>query len=446
MIDAPPAGAGIISFEVNVVGATLQPGNVDLLGGKVVQVELNRLQIETALLGTANVPAGSGPFTSLNLTFANPKVTFQNTSSAPMNFSTCVNVTPGDVCQAKPSGTLTANINFNSNLNIDSGEDIELKVDVNVDKVMTNSGVDFGQQGGVTVGESQMQSGGQLDESDDDFGTVQNKGTNTFDLLTSAGNILKGIQVDSHTVFEDFTGCTANPPDFSCVQNGQKIDVDLLVMAGGALVAKGISLEQGDVNVNVNVEEVEGIVFSVDPTTNSFKMVAEENASSLSSSTLLGSPVSVTVQPSCGASCFTVDRDGLNVNSALVNSFSGVGAMLVGQNVQVRFVSPAVGDGSAANPFVVDGVVLRVSRFTAPVKTKVDASTFTVDTSNVALFGSAGIKEITVDASQAQFQGVANVSGLNIPPIADLVSLRCLLFKEPAPALRVLLDGKVRKR
>src|SRR5574337_1138376 len=34
MTDAPPAGVTVLSFEVSLTGATLNPGNVDLLGGK----------------------------------------------------------------------------------------------------------------------------------------------------------------------------------------------------------------------------------------------------------------------------------------------------------------------------------------------------------------------------------------------------------------------------
>ena len=32
--DAPPAGVTVLSFEVSITGATLNPGNVDLLAGK----------------------------------------------------------------------------------------------------------------------------------------------------------------------------------------------------------------------------------------------------------------------------------------------------------------------------------------------------------------------------------------------------------------------------
>src|SRR6476659_4480115 len=70
--DAPPAGVTVISFEVSVTGATLSPGNVDLLGGKgPVRIEVKKLETESAFLSTATVAAAN--YTNLSLTFANPE-------------------------------------------------------------------------------------------------------------------------------------------------------------------------------------------------------------------------------------------------------------------------------------------------------------------------------------------------------------------------------------
>src|SRR5216683_2898666 len=41
--DTPPTGVTLLSFEVNVTGATLNPGSVDLLGGKgPIQIEVKQ--------------------------------------------------------------------------------------------------------------------------------------------------------------------------------------------------------------------------------------------------------------------------------------------------------------------------------------------------------------------------------------------------------------------
>src|SRR2546425_12756706 len=75
--DTPPAGVTVLSFEVSVTGATLNPGSADLLGGRgPVRIEVEQLETESAFLNTARVNPGT--YTSLNLTFANPELTFKN--------------------------------------------------------------------------------------------------------------------------------------------------------------------------------------------------------------------------------------------------------------------------------------------------------------------------------------------------------------------------------
>ncbi len=425
MIDAPPAGVTVISFEVNVTGAALNPGGVDLLAGKgPIQIEVKRLEVETGFLGTTNVAPGT--YSSLNLTFANPQLTFKNDSTA-----TIAGCAAGQVCKITPAAaTLTSTINFAPGLVISSNSPIGLQVDVKLNNLLSNSlGVDFSVSGAVTVAQSQAKPEGELEDIEDIFGTVQNKGSNTFDLKTSRGNTLTGIQVDNNTKFEGFdaatTPCTANPQNFTCVANGQMVEVDLKMQPSGALLARKVEQE----NEDTNEEEVEGIVFSVNASTSSFQMVALENLSTLPSS-VLGNPMNVTVLP--GAR-FQVEGSGRSSNP----QFSAVGSMTVGQNVQVRRTS---GDGSTI-PVATDRVRLRLSRFTGKVNSKVDANTFVVD-NLPSIFGPGA--QITVNTtSQTRFEGVANVSALNAPPNADTVSLRGLLFNGTPITLAA---KKVRKR
>jgi hypothetical protein len=306
-----------------------------------------------------------------------------------------------------------------------------LLVDLNLDKIISTAlGVDFSGLGNVTISQLPIpgQPTGQLEEIEDLFGKVANKGTNTFDLQLTQGSIT-GIQVDNNTKFQDFVNCTANPPNFSCMNNGDMVEVDLRLMAGGALVATKIERE----NEQANEEDLEGILVSTNLATSTFQMVVVEDLSSLANVDV-GSPVTVHVPP---GTSFRMDNDGLSTSGFTFGAFTD---LLVGQNVQVRRVS---GDGSSATPIETDRVRLRMSRFTAKVKTKIDANTFTVDTSTIGLFNSAGITEITVNtSSQTAFKNIASVSALNV---GDTVSLRGLLFKQPA-GNPVLVAGKVRKR
>ena len=431
MRDDPPAGVDVISFEVNVIGATLGPNGPDLLAGKgPIEIEVKRLEVETAFLSTANVPANSGPFNSLNLTFANPELTFQNNTGATINAFgvACLNKA---VCEIKPTGTLTANVTLNPALTISASNPTGMQVDVNLTKLLSNSlGVDFS-NGSITVTQSQVQPGGELEDVDDVSGTVVklDTGASTFDLQTSHNTTLTGIKVDNNTEFED---CTGNPVNFAnCVHLNDNVEVDLKLQPDGTKVAKKIEQQ----NEEAKEEELEGIITSVDTAAKKIQMVAVENLSLLPS-TILGSPVTISVADNAK---FQVKQKGLKVDPALVSSFNGINSLLVGQNVEVRRRS---GDGSSSSPIVTDRVRLRMSRFTAPVKSKTGANTFTVDTSGIGLFHNAAIDQINVDASQAEFEPKSvTVSSLQA---GDSVSLRGLLFGPATNA--TLVAGKIRKR
>src|SRR3989441_172274 len=339
MRDDPPAGVDMISFEVNVIGATLGPNGPDLLAGKgPIEIEVKRLEVETAFLSTANVPVNSGSFSSLSLIFANPELTFQNNTKPPVTIAGCA---PGAVCQIKPTGTLTANVTLNPALTISANNPTGMQVDVNLAKLLSNSlGVDFS-NGSITITQSQVQPGGELEDVDDVAGTVVkvDTGASTFDIQTSQNTTLTGIKVDDNAKFQ-------------------------------------------------------------------------------------------------------VKQKGLKVDPALVSSFNSINSLLVGQNVEVRRRS---GDGSSSSsPIVTDRVRLRMSRFTAPVKSKTGTNTFTVDTSGIGLFHNAkpaAIDQINVDASQAEFEPKSvTVSSLQA---GDSISPRGLLF---GPAANGTLGaGKGRK-
>ena len=79
LTDSPPTNVIILSAEVTLTGATLNPGNVPLLASPAT-LELTRLQTDIAYLSTTSVNAGS--YTSLSLTFANPLLTIENDTAS----------------------------------------------------------------------------------------------------------------------------------------------------------------------------------------------------------------------------------------------------------------------------------------------------------------------------------------------------------------------------
>src|SRR5262249_54962521 len=78
--DNPPAGVAVLSFEINVTGASLQSTDSSKpavpLVTSPVEVELAQLETEKALLNAANAPADT--YGSISLTFANPELTILN--------------------------------------------------------------------------------------------------------------------------------------------------------------------------------------------------------------------------------------------------------------------------------------------------------------------------------------------------------------------------------
>src|SRR5260370_17241287 len=102
--DNPPAGVSVLSFEINVTGATLQPSDASKAAVPLVtspiEVELTQLETEKALLNALNAPDGT--YTSVSFTFANPQLTILNQTGQTITMGTQTCLT-GQVCEFKPA-------------------------------------------------------------------------------------------------------------------------------------------------------------------------------------------------------------------------------------------------------------------------------------------------------------------------------------------------------
>lgn len=428
--DAPPAGVTVFSFEVTVTGAVLNPGNVDILAGKgPLRIEVKKLETENAFLSTASVAPAN--YTSLNLTFSNPELTFLNNTGA-----TLAGCPPGSVCQIKPSGTLSATVSgqFYST----SGSQTGVLVDLNLSNLLTPSlGVDFSSTGAVTAAQQTKNPEGQLEDLDDVNGIVSNPSSSQFTLQTTdMGNVT--VAIDSNTQFEGFETCTA--ANATCIQNGQSVEVDVTLMAGGSFLAKKIELQ--DEALEAADDELDGVISKIDGPTQFEIVVIDELLAAPNVS--VGDPVAVMLTTTGGGTSFQVDANGLSVPSTLQQAFESAtdtSQLLPGQTVQVRNRSMTGGPAPAAISVTTDRVRLRSTRFTASVSGAPTGSTFNVG-GLPSLFIAAGISQIQVQtSSQTNFENVNGVSGL---ADGSTVSLRGLLFKNaPNP---VLIADKVRKR
>lgn len=424
--DTPPQNVTVLSFEVTVTQAVLQPGNVSLVTSPI-EIELKQLEIETAFLNTANVLAAT--YNSIAITFTNPEITFLNNTGATL--AGCAN---GQVCEISPP--VTATVNYSGSpfpLTIAANMPVGLLVDVDLNSVITGTlSVDFNAAGGVTVVQlPPFQGTGQFDDIEL-LGVVTAKDSANSQFTLQIGNGLSLIvRVDNNTQFEEFDDIgLAN--SFASVAVGQILEVELRLMPGGMLVLDSVELEDADV-----AEELEGVIVNTANLPSAFDMVLLEEIVNVPG-VEIGVLVRINVVP--GAQ-FKVDDDGLNTSGL---SFGGTSDLMVGQRVEIERASGPTG----TNPPMIDAneVELDDSRFTARVQS-VDTvnSSFVVD-QLPSLFQSQGITQITVRVTpgETEFEDVSGLSALNAN---DTVSLRGLLFRNVAnTAMPILAAEKVRRR
>ena len=426
--DAPPAGVTVLSFEVTVNSATLQPGNVALVNTPVT-VEVEHLQTESAFLSTISAPAGA--YSSISLTFANPEMTIQNNSGAAIG--TCAN---GAICELTPPLS-PATVNFSGppfplNLSASSPTGLLLDFDLNrsiqTDLSVTPT-VTFSQfteaqdESQTTEGENENQQG-EFDETSGKI-TAIDAANNQF-TITPSNNQPLTIKVDSNTKFENFDNLgLANT--FASLGVDQIISADVALLSDGTLLAKQVQLEDQS-----NENDLEGTITSVDNPTQFHMVVLDEEPPI--AGVAVGNPVTVTIQNGASFVVHNGEEDGASIPTNA--SFSSPADLMVGQEVQIRSLT-----GSGGTSIVTDRVVLRPSHITAKVES-ISGGNFIVNNLSSLFTGAIpAVTEIQVlVSSPTKFENVSGVAGLSI---GDSVALRGLLFK--TVALPELAAEKVRK-
>jgi hypothetical protein len=421
--DAAPSGTSVLSFEVTITSATLQPGNIQLVNAaNPPEFEFTQLQTEKAFVSTTRVSPGTY---TLSLTFANPELTFQNTSPNPVSFANCVNVPPQGICELKPATTsLTASA---PNVNVVANGATGLEVDLDLSKVI-QSDFSLNFQAGLSVTQvNKPTENEEMEELDDIVGRVQSVGTNQFVLQPLVGQAMT-INVDPATTKFDFKNtCLAN--NFSCLKPMQVVEVDLSLMGGGPpFLAKEVELVE-----DVNQEDLSGTIVTLTgnpPTQFTLVLHDDELIGTDANKVAVGNQVAVTID---ALATFQIDRDGLNVPATLF--FASPSDLLPGQEVEVELKL-----GTAINPgppisITASRITLERSQMTGQVLAPAGSS-FTLTG-----LSSPFPASVMVDASQAKFENVSGVSGLSA---GDTVSVKGLLFGPTASP--TLVAQKVRKR
>jgi hypothetical protein len=356
MTDSPPSLVTVLSAQITLTGATLAPGNVSLLTSHAT-MDMARLQTDVAYLATAsNVPAGS--YTSLNLTFANPSLTFENDTGATL--AGCAMAT---ICVVTPSTTtLSASVPLSS-FSVASSSATGLLIDVDLETLLNASLVEDFNAATTAFPFTPAGTGAPPVGAEDIVGHVASvtASTSTFTLTNAQASY--NLKVDGTTTFFQFpSGATCpTPPAFSCLQPNQIVSVDIGIQSDGSLLARNIVFEDAD----SSDAEVEGIVTSTDLASQQFNVVVHTVSGS-------GAGLSVgqkaTVQYPVSQPLFDIDLvHADNTQISLGTSgflFSTPADLVVGQEVSVRRHATLAGGQVQA-----DRVRLRSSRFTGSVQT-----------------------------------------------------------------------------
>ena len=430
--DNPPAGVIVLSFEITVTGASLQPSDTSKPAVAMVrepeEIELEHLQAESALLANLSVPAGT--YNSLSVSFANPHMTILNQSGAPLSLPNGQSCGIGQACEFAPKLnqsmvtvqapmapfpiTLSANsplaldLDFNVNTSIQAG-DLSITPAVTVKQLATPPGDEM----------EGMHFVGRISAID-----ATNK---TFTLQLGFTGTSMTIATDTNTAFNFDGVCAAN--NFSCLMMGEVVSVLAQLTAPGTTpLAKEVELFAPE-----NELALIGLVSKVDVAQNQFQIVIRDlfDENNQMSSIPMGLVITVQILPEANPlATFSIDSDGMTLPAGL--NFASLSDMVIGQAVQIHPIVPITITGAPPNVSITvgtDKVRLEPSPVTATI-TAINASAnppnFTLG-SLPMFFTANGITAIQVDVLTTTqfFNDATGLAGLST---GNTVSVGGLLF------------------
>jgi Domain of unknown function (DUF5666) len=420
--DNPPTGVTVLSFDIDVTGAQLQPMDstqppVSMLS-EPEDIELEHLQTESALLASRSVPTGT--YSNLMVSFANPHMTIQNQTlnTLMLGSQSCL---AGQICEFDPklnqSSATVAGSPFPLNLTMNSP--VVLKMDFNVDTSVQSQDLSITPTVSVVQVPTTNSTGQQDDEDVEVVGTVESVGQSSFTVKTGMNGPAVTITTDSNTQFDFGTSCsTAN---IMCLSMGQIVAVEAKMQPGGALLAFEVKLFQPP-----NQISFAGTITSVSSTSFQIVLFDEEAFGGEMGSFSMGIPLTINLATS---TTFTVDHVGFTLPPGL--SFMSSADLMPGQ--KVRLHPTGLPTGMPPNVTVtVDQVQLEPSDVTGTVGTITTSGNpnFTLGMLP-AFFQNAKITSIQVDVlSNTQFETEEDqmMSGLSSLTTGNTVSVRGLLF------------------
>jgi Domain of unknown function (DUF4382) len=351
MTDTPPAGVSVLSFQVTITDARLNPGNLELLAAPVT-VNVTRLQTETSLTSSANVPPGT--YTSVALTFSSPaSLTIENNSGATLTdgVTNCVN---GEVCTLSPAVTsLTGSVSLpGSGATLTTGTPAALLLDLNVANALANTPpLQAALIANTTASQLTPEQGAPFEALEDVVGVVSGPANDAFTLQTALGNY--SVTVNSSTQYLNFPAGVCTSQGFACIAASEIVSVDMSLQANNTLIATDIFFEDN----STALPEIEGVVVATGSLPAQFSMVVLQETPAASGSAI-GSDVEVAIN---NGTTFAIDNLVGTLNTSAF-SFAGTSDLIVGQEVTVQR-----GAGSSGSVIQAGRVLLRSSRITGTV-------------------------------------------------------------------------------
>jgi len=404
--DTPSPNLTVLSFQIEITGAVLQPGGVSLLP-KPVTVDLAQLVSDTAFLSSTVID--STTFTSITMTFANPQVTIVNNSGSAL-------VTPTQTCAIGAVCTFTPKLNAGS-VTISSGvfpiavtanSSTGLALDLSIPDLL-QSDLSVTAADGTSVNLSLLpppSAAGVQAQLDDVLGVVQSVSSGQVQIKTWLGGLLV-LTTNSSTAYNyPASLCAAN--NASCLAVNQVVTTDLSLLAAGGLQADSITFANGP-----NSTVVQGVVVSAGSGAQPTVQVLVHKFLPSTAGYAVGQVVDATVQSSA---TFSVASP--SYPAVIGGTFAAPTDVIAGQEVLVEVTQsmPAGGDGNAA--FTTGNLSLQSSQILGKV-TSVDGAAQSFALTNVwSLFSalSPAIPQLQVQTGSAT--AFVDYSGTNFAAVA----------------------------
>lgn len=434
IFDLPPVGVSFISFNVPIRAISLTPqsgADIELFAPSTPLVlDMVRLQSDSALLGTFQVP--SGTYTKINITLDVVNSIFANTTTSTIGSCTALTI-----CSLNSGTPPTQSLTFTSPIVVTAGSNIAAGVDFNLNNLVTNQNgitIDFNQPNVLTIQSLPRigQAAGTVDTIEDFTGVITTLSGNNVTITSGTRGTLTGV-VTSATTYSGLPStigvCGGNAPSASCLGLNKTVSVDTNISTSGV-----VTITEVDFLDDPFADEIEGVIYPT-LTPGTFNMVVADKVNATNNSLLTpikaGATISITLDVSA---TFTVDTR--NLLSSIPVGFSSASDIFPGQVVMIHVKSAST--GTLLN-VVADRLILRYSRVSGIVNT-VSGDAFTVQ--NLDPF----LGNFSVPPTVQTFSGITVFD--NVPDLQTLTSPNSVSFRAlymPNNLSQTFFAAKVRK-